>query len=336
MATSTATESNANSLSTVVDTLFNQLSTAEVSSATTQVAVGANQQSEYFKYTLFGVQENFWNGAANLFGDLSIQLGQAQSNSGWGVVRSVAGLGSLAAAALGSVSQKVAGLVSLADIPRLIDNVSQSYEDYASRGIGTYDATMLMFNPATGLFEWWDGVSYGSHDFNHELDGLDRFGRGIQGLLGTAGAALGGVAGLRSLGARLGTGGTSTLNGTYRMYSPMFSADRARILTEISDLKASFRAFPGRRGNFILELDKAPTDPITKRPIFGRYNSVNNTITFYKDFDLSTMAHELLHFRQAVTTKRVGARLASNLYEKRILENQVDQWMVDWMFTYRF
>ncbi len=106
------------------------------------------------------------------------------------------------------------------------------------------------------------------------------------------------------------------------------------MLSEISDLKKAFRS---KNGTFDLtKLDQAPIDPATGRRIFGAYNSKTNTITFYKDFDLSTMAHELLHFKQAVITKRLGRNLARSPSDVPILERQVEMWLYDWTFTPRF
>ncbi|MBI1249794.1 hypothetical protein GC197_18360 [bacterium] len=127
--------------------------------------------------------------------------------------------------------------------------------------------------------------------------------------------------------------GISELYGSHRLTLPPGSPERAQVLKEISDLKAAFRA---RNGTFVPALNEAPVDPENGRRIFGLYNSATNTITFYEGFDLSTMAHELLHFRQAVLTNRLGGNLARNRAEKLILENQVEDWLFDWGFTPRF
>jgi hypothetical protein len=127
--------------------------------------------------------------------------------------------------------------------------------------------------------------------------------------------------------------GIDVLNGSHRLTHPPFSPERGRVLKEISDLKATFKS---KNGTFVPELDRAPIDPKTGERIFGRYNSRTNTITLYKDFDLSTVAHELLHFRQALGTNRLGRNLAKSLDHIDILERQVTSWLFDWGFTPRF
>ena len=78
------------------------------------------------------------------------------------------------------------------------DHIEGSYRTYAGMGIGTWNASMLMFNPVTSIAEAITGESYQAGDFGHQLDWLERSGRGILGTLNTAGTALGGVVGLRS------------------------------------------------------------------------------------------------------------------------------------------
>ena len=87
-------------------------------------------------------------------------------------------------------------------------------------------------------------------------------------------------------------------------------------------LEDDFRNFPGRKGRFVKRLDEAPVDAVGDR-IFGRYDSVKNRIILYKDYDLRTIAHELLHFEQAKFGKRVGRNLIDTPIQRKMLERDI-------------
>jgi len=100
----------------------------------------------------------------------------------------------------GSTAHSVGGILRAVEDPLgTAMGIYGQYQSYNAMGIGAWDASVLMFNPLTGVAEAWDGVSYQAGEFGRGLDGLERFERGTVGVLNTAGTALGGVASLRGV-----------------------------------------------------------------------------------------------------------------------------------------
>ena len=99
---------------------------------------------------------------------------------------------------------------------------------------------------------------------------------------------------------------------------PVGSAARKAALQKISKLKSDFLGSGGKK----ITSKKAPTDAAGKR-IFGTYDSKTNTITLYKDGDLSTLTHELLHFEQAKIGNRIGKNLIDTAAQRAIIERDV-------------
>jgi hypothetical protein len=94
-------------------------------------------------------------------------------------------------------------------------------------------------------------------------------------------------------------------------------------LSQIGSLKNAFINHPTHPGKIVWKTGEAPVDAAGKR-IFGKYNSIDNTIELYKDADMSTLAHELLHFDQAVKGNRLGQPLITNPAQRQIIERDVE------------
>lgn len=97
---------------------------------------------------------------------------------------------------------------------------------------------------------------------------------------------------------------------------------RNAALKKIGALKNDFLNHPTKPGKIIWKRGDAPVDAAGNR-VFGKYNSVDNTIELYKDADLSTLTHELLHFDQARTANRVGQNLITHPAQRQTLERDV-------------
>ena len=111
----------------------------------------------------------------------------------------------------------------------------------------------------------------------------------------------------------------AVFNGNFRLDLPIGSTARKATLKRISKLKSDFL---NSGGKIIWKTGKDPVDAAGKR-IFGKFNSKKNTITLYKDADLSTLTHELLHFEQAKIGNRIGKNLIDTPAQRAIIERDI-------------
>jgi filamentous hemagglutinin len=153
--------------------------------------------------SILGAPRDVLNGVSHALKDLSQELGDIADNSDNAFVSGLARAADFTTAFSSGVAEGVGNIVGVLDVPTVVAGVKQNYKLYAKHGIDTYEATVLMFNPAVGAAEAWNGESYQAGDFLQELDGLDRFGRGVQGVVNTAGTAFGGVVLVRGVAGRV-------------------------------------------------------------------------------------------------------------------------------------
>jgi hypothetical protein len=116
--------------------------------------------------------------------------------------------------------------------------------------------------------------------------------------------------------------GLNELHGNWKLGLPVGPL-REAALKQISSLKDKFLNHATKPGKFILKRSEAPVDAAGRR-VYGKYNSSNNTIELYKDADLSTMTHELLHFDQAVKGNRIGRNLVDNIAQRVPIERDIE------------
>ncbi len=134
---------------------------------------------------------------------LSERLSEKSQQMGYQSVENDSGwleFGGHTLAAASGLAEGGGNFVGIVDLPTNVENAARNYAFYDSQGLSFYDATMLQFNPAAGMFEGYDRTSYQAGDFGAELSGGEsalRFGTSA---LATGATALGGVQGLRYVG----------------------------------------------------------------------------------------------------------------------------------------
>ncbi|MCE9547319.1 MAG: hypothetical protein K8T25_17745, partial [Planctomycetia bacterium] len=149
--------------------------------------------------SVMGASRDAMNWVGARFYDASVYIGDRADNSSYSALQ-FAGHGlAMGSASASGAYRGAAGILGASDVLTFAEGIQENYKKYDQLGVGFGDATMLMFNPATGLWEAGYGESYQTHDFGKKLDSLDRWGRGIQSAVNTVGMAAGITAAGQSL-----------------------------------------------------------------------------------------------------------------------------------------
>src|SRR5262245_28195131 len=116
------------------------------------------------------------------------------------------------------------------------------------------------------------------------------------------------------------------LFGNYKLKTRLSLRDVSRANRKIlNDIRSSGRKIILDRGTFRIDAEG--------RPVYGSYNPVTNTIRLYNGADLSTLSHELIHFKQLVKRGYLGRRAPDRL--KPRLEGEVDTVLRLWGYVPR-